>query len=79
MPGYHLRAREDLARRQGRLLFRGLVRVLLVGEAEAGRAAGALALLQRRRVPLVHAVQRAPAHSPVEVVHALSLEKQRGF
>lgn len=79
MTGYHLRAREYLARCEGRLLLRGLVRVLLVGQVEAGGAAGALVLLEGRRVPFVNAVQRAPADSPVEIVHTLPLEKQCDF
>lgn len=73
---YHLRAREDLAGCEGRFLFRGLVCVLLVCQVQAGRAAGALVLLERWRVPFVHTVQRAPADSPVEVVHTFTLEKQ---
>ena len=46
----------------------------MVGEVEARRAARVLALLQRRRVPLVHTLQGAATHPPVEVIHALPLQ-----
>lgn len=78
---YEARAGENLASAQY-LLLRRLVRVLLVGEVEAGRAPGVLALLQGRRVPvslpLVHAVQGAATHAPVKVVHALPLQDTQG-
>lgn len=45
---------------------------------EAGRAPGELALLQQLHVTLVQAVQGPPAHSPVEVVHALTLQSDTG-
>lgn len=73
---YKARAAENLASAQY-LLLRRLVRVLVVGEVEAWRAAGILALLQRRRVPFVHALQGATAHPPVEVVHALPLQDKQ--
>lgn len=73
--GYHLCAREDLAGRECGFFLRGLVRVLLVGEVEAGGAAGTLVLLQGGCVSLVNAIQGAPANSPVEIIHAFSLEK----
>lgn len=69
---YEVGSVENLASTQYLLLGR-LVGILLVGEVEAGRAARVLALLQRRRVTLVHAVQRASTHTPVEVVHAFAL------
>lgn len=73
---YAARAAENLASAQYLLLGR-LVRVLVVGEVEAGRAAGILALLQRWRVPLVHALQGAPPDTPIEVVHAFPLRDVR--
>lgn len=73
---YKAGAGENLASAQY-LLLRRLVRVLVVGEVEARRAASVLALLQRRRVPLVHALQGAAAHPPVEVVHALPLQDKQ--
>lgn len=70
---YKARAGENLASAQY-LLLRRFIRVLVVGEVEAWCAACVLALLQRRRVPFVHALQGATTHTPVEVVHALPLQ-----
>lgn len=76
MTVYHLRAGEDLACGERRFFLGRLVCILLVGQVQAGGAAGALVLLQGRSVPLVNTVQRAPADSPVEIVHTFTLEKQ---
>lgn len=75
---YEVGAGQNLTSGQYLLLGR-LVSVLLVGEVQAGGASGKfLALLQRGGVTLVHAVQGAPPHAPVEVVHALPLQGHQG-
>lgn len=46
---------------------------------EDRQAAGELILFQRQQVAAIQAVHRVSAHSPVEVVHCLSLQKRRDF
>jgi len=63
---------EYLAGNEG-IFLRRLVWVFMGDLAEAGHAAGQLALLQGLQVTLVQAVHGASTHTPVEVVHRLSL------
>lgn len=44
--------------------------------AEAGHAAGQLTLLQGLKITSVQAIHGAPSHTPVEVVHSLSLQQK---
>lgn len=44
--------------------------------AEAGHAAGQLTLLQGQQVTPVQTVHGASTHSPVKVVHSLSLRQR---
>lgn len=44
--------------------------------AEAGHAVGQLTLLQGLQVTLVQTVHGASTHTPVEVVHGLSLQQR---
>lgn len=73
---YKARAGENLASAQY-LLLRWFIGVLVVCEVEAWRAACVLALLQRRCVSFIHALQGATTHTPVEIVHALPLQVNR--
>lgn len=73
VPTYEVRLLQDLAGREV-LLFRGLVGIFLVHFIEAGRTSWELALLQKLHITLVQTIQRPPAYSPVEIVHALALK-----
>lgn len=47
--------------------------------AEAGHAAGQLTLLQGLQVTSVQTIHGASSHTPVEVVHSLSLQQRMAF
>lgn len=65
--------REYLTDGEG-ILLRGLIRVFMSSLAEAGHAAGQQAVVQKLQVTLVQTVHRAPTHTPIKVVHSLSLQ-----
>lgn len=61
--------REYLTDGEG-ILLRGLIWVFMDSLVEAGHAA-----VQQLQVTLVQTVHGAPAHTPVKVVHSLSLQQ----
>lgn len=75
---YKLWVREYLTSRQG-ILLRWLIWVFMGEFAEDRQTAGELILLQRQQVAAVQAVHWVSAHTPVEIVHCLSLRKRRDF